>query len=190
VSFVVLVCNRSGGPVMGRRTFSGMRTSELETYMSDIRVNFANVDRMDASIQLNRYEPWDRRSETGRFEAIRYSVPTELGRFNSVVKRPGPMYVIVNLPRIGFMRKMSGAFYLVDDGQTIVPMYVAAYRNEQPGAINPYTHEPLDHAELDPSVVLHPVKVGSTDWSPRMAYHVTIRPVRQPGERVVKRVGS
>jgi hypothetical protein len=161
---------------MGRRAFSGMRTSELETYMDDIARNFGRVDRMDASIQLNRYEPWGRRSETGRFEAIRYSGPIPgTGRFEHTPDDQ-TMYVIVNLPRVGFIRKMSGAFYLIDDGLTVRPYSVVAYRNELPGAINPYTHKPLDHAELDPSVVLHPVRVGSADWAPRMAYHVTIRP--------------
>jgi hypothetical protein len=184
------------------------RQSDLDDYLAAIRRNFLDVELMTGDITLNGFEPWDKRFKRERFDVIRYSRANPNRAFGDRSNDTSVMYTIVNLPRnmtagpnrpSEFERKFAGAFYLVDamDGTALVAYHVVAYRNLQPGAISPYGGHKVEHTELDPSVVLHPVKSehGAPNpylggWAPRVTYHVTLGHIRKPGERVVKRVGT
>lgn len=151
-----------------RGGIQALRT-ELVKYIAAIRRNFEEVELLRGWIALNRYEQWDKRFEGGWFDVIRYWKPNG-ERFP--VDDDRVMYSIVNLPRERFDDRLVNAFYLIQNANTVIPHYVAAYRNELPGAISRYNNGPLENTELDPSVILHPVH--GTDWKPRTAYVVEL----------------
>src|SRR5215472_3903692 len=112
----------------------------------------------EGRMALTAHEPWDKRYREYTPYMVRYiwdygapPVGSQAGMYPDRYPQPAPeiRYVLIDAAA----SELTGAGFLIDDGQTVTPYYVAAYRVD-PDHTNPYTGELVPNWEIDPHLIL------------------------------------
>lgn len=149
----------------------------METFENMVeRIQKQRPKRLRWHTALDNYEPMPRDMAYGR--AIEYNIR------NPQRDERGVMLYAEETPR-GWpegvqLKDAKRAVYILDDGQTVRPMYVAGYQEGNPSPLHPDGCEPF--------IILHPFPTngpradgqGMADFStwmlgPRRAYHLKVQ---------------